>query len=91
MCYISVHQLIREEITKGTAMGKELLKSRSQRNLSTAFQRVSMVDKNDEMQFSAVHFDIQLVMKLLNQTIGVKRTNQKFIMIEGLCNGAKLA
>jgi hypothetical protein len=49
MCYISVHQLIREEIMKGTPMGKELLKSRSQRNLSTAFHRVSMVDKNDEM------------------------------------------
>jgi len=30
-------------------------------------------------------------MKMLIQTIGVKRTNQKFIMIEGLCNGAKLA
>lgn len=30
-------------------------------------------------------------MKLLVSTIGEKRTNQKFILIEGLCNGQKLA
>lgn len=41
MVYISVHQLIRQNITNGTPMGKALLKSRSQRSLSTAFHRVS--------------------------------------------------
>lgn len=91
MVYISVHQLIRQHINDGTAYGKQLLKSRSQRNLSKSFHMVSMVDKHDEMQFSAVHFDIHLVMKLLVSTIGEKRTNQKFILIEGLCNGQKLA
>jgi hypothetical protein len=28
---------------------------------------------------------------MLIATIGKERTNQKFILIEGLCNGAKLA
>jgi hypothetical protein len=34
-----------------------------------------MVDKNDEMQFSAVHFDIHLIMQMLIATIGKERTN----------------
>jgi len=38
-----------------------------------------------------VHFDLRIVMELLQQTIAEKRTNQRFILIEGLCNSNKLA
>lgn len=91
MLYLSVHQLIRKHIHENTEFGERLLKARSQRSLSTAFHQVSMVDKHDEMQYTAVHFDIHLIMELLQQTIAEKRTNQRFILIEGLCNGQKLA
>jgi len=38
-----------------------------------------------------VHFDIHLVMELLQQTIAERRTHQRFILLEGLCNSNKLA
>lgn len=45
---------------------------------------------SEEFEFSAVHFDLPIVMKLIKETIMAKRTNQKFILIEGLCNSTKL-
>jgi len=49
------------------------------------------MDAHDEMQYSAVHFDVHLVMELLQQTIAERRTCQRFILLEGLCNSNKLA
>lgn len=40
--------------------------------------------------YSPVHFDLTLVMQLLKETITEKTTNQKFVLIEGLCNSQKL-
>ena len=91
MLYLSVHQLIREHIRNNTKMGERLLASRQQRQLSEAFHQVGVMDAHDEMQFSAVHFDLHLVMELLQDTIAERRTNQRFIMLEGLCNSNKLA
>jgi len=50
-----------------------------------------MRDEFSEAEFSAVHYDQQLVMQLLRETITEKRTNQKFVLLEGLCNKEKLA
>jgi len=52
---------------------------------------VGVIDAADEMLYTAVHFDLRIVMELLQQTIAEKRTNQRFILIEGLCNSYKLA
>ena len=41
--------------------------------------------------YSAVHFDVHLVMELLAQTIAERRTCRRFILLEGLCNSTKLA
>lgn len=49
------------------------------------------MDAHDEMQYSAVHFDLHLVMQMLQETIAERRTNQRFILVEGLCNSNKLA
>lgn len=46
-------------------MGERLLLSRQQRALSDAFHQVGVMDAHDEMQYSAVHFDVHLVMELL--------------------------
>lgn len=91
MLYLSVHQLIREHIRNNTSMGTRLLLSRQQRSMSAAFHQVGVMDAHDEMQYSAVHFDVHLVMELLSQTIAERRTCQRFILLEGLCNSTKLA
>jgi len=91
MLYLSVHQLIREHIRNNTSMGTRLLLSRQQRSLSSAFHQEGVMDAHDEMQYSAVHFDVHLVMELLQQTIAERRTCQRFILLEGLCNSTKLA
>lgn len=49
------------------------------------------MDAADEMNFSSVHFDLHLVMELLASTIASRRTSQKYILLEGLCNSNKLA
>jgi hypothetical protein len=47
-------------------------------------------DEFEEAQYSPVHFEISVVMQLLRHTIKEKRTNQKFVLLEGLCNSSKL-
>ena len=37
-----------------------------------------------------MHFDISVVMQVLKATITEKRTNQNFILLEGVCNNQKL-
>lgn len=91
MLYLSVHQLIREHVRNNTKFGERLLDSRHQVALSDAFHQVGVIDAHDEMQYSAVHFDLHLVMEMISQTVAERRTNQRFIMIEGLCNSGKLA
>jgi hypothetical protein len=65
MLFLSVHQLIRENIKNNTAMGEKLMASKQQRQLSEAFHQVGVMDAQDEMQYSAVHFDIHVVMELV--------------------------
>lgn len=48
-------------------------------------------DEFNEAMFSAIHYDQTLVMELLKETINEKRTSQKFVLLEGLCNKQKLA
>lgn len=49
-----------------------------------------MRDEFNETEFSPVHFEPSLVMELLKATIATKRTDQKFVLLEGMCNQAKL-
>lgn len=91
MVYLSVWQLIKEHITKHTPFGIRLQDSCEERKLSEAFTQVGVVDAADEMQYTAVHYDISIVMEMLQSTITQMRTNQRFILIEGLCNSSKLA
>lgn len=50
----------------------------------------SLSDEFEESEYSALHFDQKLVMDLINHTISENRTNQKFIVLEGVCNSMKL-
>jgi len=40
--------------------------------------------------YSAVHYDMSIVMHLIYETIMEKRTDQKFVLLEGLFNNSKL-
>jgi hypothetical protein len=91
MLYLSVHQIIKENITKNTAIGIRLQESFNELTLSEAYHQVGVVDAVDEMKFTAVHYDLRIVMELLQQTIAEKRSNQRFILVEGLCNSSKIA
>lgn len=88
MLYISVYQTIRQHILGNTPMGKQLLASKKPKLLSKFSEELS--DPYEETQYSAVHFDFKLVTKLICDTISEKRSNQQFILLEGLGNNKKL-
>lgn len=89
MLYMSVYQLIRQEIAAATPLGQALLNSKRAKALD--FGPVGKAeDSFDEASFSAVHFDQTLVMELMRQKIGEHRTTQRFILLEGFCNSNKL-
>jgi hypothetical protein len=86
MLYISVYQLIKQHIQGNTTWGKKLLEKRRPRAVSIP----NISDEFEEVEYSAVHFDQQLVMDLINHTVSENRTNQKYIVLEGVCNSLKL-
>ena len=44
-----------------------------------------------EFEFSPVHYELPIVIQLIQETIMAKRTDQQFILLEGLCNSTKLS
>jgi hypothetical protein len=44
-----------------------------------------------EFEFSAAHYDLTTVIKLIKENMMAKRTDQQFILLEGLCNSTKLS
>jgi len=87
MLYISAYQIIKKHILEKTAWGQKLEANRKDRPL---VQQLYQRDEHEEFIYSPVHFDLHLVMRLLKETITEKTTNQKFVLIEGLCNSQKL-
>lgn len=86
MLYISVYQLIKQHIQGNTSWGKLLCEKRRPREITIP----NISDEFEECEYSAVHFDQQLVMDLINHTVSENRTNQKYIVLEGVCNSLKL-
>jgi hypothetical protein len=88
MIYISAYQVIRDHVNNNTAWGKKLLAGKKAKSIDPSLK---VRDEFAEAEFSPVHFDIVSVMQLLKETIAEKRTNQKFVLLEGLCNSQKLS
>lgn len=86
LLYLSVYQLIKNEITRKTEIGRKLELTRIPKALDLGHGE----DEFEEGDFSAAHFDSDLVMQLVRSKIGEQRTNQRFILLEGLCNANKL-
>jgi len=88
MIYISAYQVIRQHIEQKTSWGHKLLASCRRKG---TIEALNIRDDFQEAAFSPVHFDLTLVMQLLKETVSQKKTNQKFVLIEGLCNSNKLS
>lgn len=91
MLYFSVYQLIRQHIQDCTEWGKKLLASKKPRQLNEAVRLLDGAeDEFEEAEYSAVHFDMKVVLAMLQSTLMEKRTNQAFVLLEGFCNTRKL-
>lgn len=88
MVYISAYQVLKEHIMKNTEWGRRISATRSNKEIS---MDLMVRDEFNEAMYSPIHYDQTLVMELLKETINEKRTNQKFVLLEGLCNKQKLA
>lgn len=83
LIYISVYQLIRKHIKNNTEFGRRLLATKKAREIKL---NAEAKDEFEEACYSAIHFDLPLVLKLVKSTVNEVLTNQKFILLEGLCN-----
>ena len=43
-----------------------------------------------EIEYSAVHYDLEIVIEIVKQTLSSVKKNQKYIILEGFCNSSKL-
>lgn len=83
LIYISVYQLIKKHIEEKTEFGLQLLATKKPRDIKINSQTR---DEFEEATYSAVHFDQSLVLKLVKHTVNLTLTNQKYILLEGMCN-----
>lgn len=87
LIYISVYQLIKQHIESNTPIGKRLLATKKQKDIKLQTQAK---DEFLEVDYSAVHFDLDIVVELVKQTLQQVRRDQRFILLEGFCNSSKL-
>lgn len=87
MIYISVYQIIQQHIKNNTEWGKLLKATKRTKSINLTTQ---VRDEFNEAEYSPALFDQKLVMEMLRSTITEKRTNQRFVILEGLCNSHKL-
>lgn len=90
MLYMSVYQLIKNEICAETELGLALCQSKREKAMSFGASSAEAEDPFDEAAYSAVHYDQTLVMQLVQSKIAECRTSQRFILLEGFCNSNKL-
>jgi hypothetical protein len=87
MLYLSVYQLIRMHVKKQTPIGKLLAASKKPKALNEKVKLVDGIrDEFEEEVYSAVHFDMDLVMSMVQTTISEKRAGESFVLLEGLFN-----
>lgn len=88
--YLSVYQLIKQHIVEGTAFGKRLAAGKKTKALELGASETGK-DEFQEEDYSAAHFDLDLVVDLVSDTIAQqRRPYQSFILLEGLCNSGRL-
>ena len=66
LIYISVYQLIKQHIEQNTEWGEKLLKTKKYKDIKLQTQAK---DEFLEIDYSAVHYDLNLVINLVKYTI----------------------
>ena len=84
LLYIPVSKLICDEIINCTALGDKLVESRHLRELQK--YGTFSDDEDDLPEYNAIHYDPQLVYQLIIDKIAECRTNQRYVIINGLLN-----
>ena len=72
MIYISAYQIIKQHIEGNSEWGKKLLATKREKEILLTTQ---VRDEFNEAEYSPVHFEQQVVMDLLKETIASKRSN----------------
>jgi hypothetical protein len=85
--YISVYQTIKQHIENNTDFGKRLKATSKPKEMKIIS---SAKDEFQEIDYSPVHFDLEIVIELVKYTIDKVKTSQKYILLEGFCNSNKL-
>ena len=88
MLYISAYQVIAEHV-KGKTKWGELLTS-TKRHANTDFGEEA-ADPFNEREHSPALYDLKLVLELIRTTVQERRTDQKYVLLEGFCNASKRA
>ena len=89
--YLSVYQLIKQHAQMATSFGKRLLASKKLKPLEFSLGDSQAKDEYNEDEYSAAHFNLDLVVELVCHTIALqRRPYQCFILLEGLCNSGRL-
>ena len=87
LIYLSVYQIIKQHIEANTEWGERLKLTKREKALNVMTQ---VRDEFAESDYSPALFDQNLVMALLKHTIAEKRTDERFVLLEGLFNNSKL-
>lgn len=82
--YLSVYQLIKDNVTKKTELGVKLAATKRNRKFAPSFSQIR--DDFDERTYSPIHYDMALVTQLIKKTINERLTNQSHVLLEGMCN-----
>ena len=89
MVYLSAYQVIRQHIEDKTEFGRRLLATRKPREIVLQTQTK---DEFSEAEYSAAHFDLDLVIEVLKHTVSqVRAPTQRYVLLEGMCNSSRLA
>lgn len=76
MLYLSVYQMIKFTIQSGHALGKELKASKRVKQMTEDAKPLEgMEDPFEEAEYSAVHYDSKVVMKMIQAVLAEKRTS----------------
>ena len=82
--YLNATALIKQHVTEGTKLGKELRQRKKPKELLAEYRA------DPDAQYCAAHYDFPLIIKMIKEGVEKFRTNQQYIVVTGLINSHKL-
>jgi len=82
--YISLDEIIKNEIIRKTALGKELNRTKVCKEITEDFA------SNENIEFCAIHYDQKLILKILKDILSKSSGKYQIAIINGYLNSHKL-